>query len=226
MKCYAPSASSGSRDRAHQLPSLRVGRRLGDHPHDRLRARRPNVHPPVRPRQPEAILRVGRSVRERRAQCLVHRYRAERPAGRACPSRSRTAAARRRCPTAARPPRAAVGATAPRPPAHRVRGAPPGESRRRCLRRRSGALSSRMRTATFTSPTGARITGTPAAAATSSTIRLVERFVTTAPRPVPQHHPGGQREREVLADRLALVRDQRQPVDVGIDRKSDRGTAS
>ena len=58
---------------AHQFSSGRVGRRLGDHPHDGLGPGRTHVNPPVVPREPEAILRVGVGVGERRAQCLVHR---------------------------------------------------------------------------------------------------------------------------------------------------------
>src|SRR5437588_65212 len=44
-----------------------------------------------------------------------------------------------------------------------------------------GDFSARILIATFTSPTGARITRLPASAATSSTMRLVERLVTTTP---------------------------------------------
>ena len=92
-RCSAPNASSGSRDRRTSSPRLRLVRRLGDHAHDRLRSRRSHVHPPIRPRQPQPVLRVRRRVAEtpraaRRTPCP-----GSRSAGRACPSRSRTAAA-------------------------------------------------------------------------------------------------------------------------------------
>jgi hypothetical protein len=81
-----------------------------------------------------------------------------------------------------------------------------------------GAPSSRIRTATFTSPTGVRIACTPASRATFSTIWLLDRFVTTGPA-VPQHQTSGEREGVLLADRPPLVTDDRQPVDVRIHRQ-------
>ena len=155
------SASSGSRDRATSSCASVLARRLGDHAHDRFRSRRPNVHPSVRPGQPQPVLRIRLGVREGPLERSVHRVEAARSAGPACPSRSRIAGSD------------ATISDSGLPLLQQQlqdRAAPTGASRPRCTSDRMtppfpsppiGASRSRIRVATFTSPTGARMTSTP-----------------------------------------------------------------
>src|SRR5688500_11974275 len=101
----------------------------------------------------------------------------------------------------------------------------------------TGARSSRMRTATFTSPTGARITLDPAPPAPPSgpnhprpgTLgHAVEdqprgQIRNDRPLTVSQNDTSGERQGVVLADRLPLFGDQGQSVDVRIDGHPDVG---